>query len=69
MTIKYKSDNGYTGILYGSSFYMILDPAGVECFHTGFRTINTEAELKAQVDDWPNTSKQLQEFYKKMSKD
>lgn len=69
MTVKYKSDNGYTGILYGCSSYKILDPEGVECFHTGFRTINTEAELKAKVDDWPNTSKQLQEFYKKMSKD
>ena len=67
--ISYTSAAGYTGKLYGESSMVIYDPDGNEVFHTGFRTINTEAELKAQVDDWPNTSKQLQEFYKKMSKD
>lgn len=67
MTIKYKSENGYEGMLYGESFMLIRDPEGNEVFHSGFRTINTEAELKEFVDDMPNKKKGLLDFYKKMS--
>ena len=67
MIIKYKSENGFEGILYGESSMVIRDPEGNEVFHTGFRNINTEAELKAEVDGWTNKSHRLLDFYKKMS--
>ena len=67
MVIKYTSENGYEGMLYGESSMVIRDPEGNEVFHTGFRTINTEAELKAEVDSWPDKSQRLLDFYKKMS--
>lgn len=69
MTIKYKSENGYEGMLYGESSMVIRDPKGNEVFHSGFRTINTEAELKEFVDDMPNKQKGLLDFYKAMSKE
>ena len=52
--IKYTSDNGYTGVLYGKSSYAIYDKDGKTVFHTGFRTINTYDELVEQVNDFPN---------------
>ena len=69
MTIKYKSENGYEGMLYGESSMVIRDPEGNEVFHSGFRTINTEAELKAEVDGWTDKSPRLLDFYKKMSEE
>ena len=53
--IKYKSDNGYTGILYGKSSMSIYNPEGKEVFHTGFRKkeINSLEALKEQVDTFP----------------
>lgn len=52
--IKYTSDNGYTGILYGKSSFAILDKDGKTVFHTGSRTINTYDELVEKVNDFPN---------------
>lgn len=69
MAISYKSENGYTGILYGKSSMKILDPEGKEVLHTGFRNIETEAELKERVDEFPKLRKSLLEFYKKMSEE
>ena len=51
--IKYTSQNGYTGILYGKSSFKILDEQGNMVFHTGFRAINTEAGLIEQVESFP----------------
>lgn len=68
MVIKYKSENGYEGMLYGESSMVIYDPEGNEVFRSGFRTINTEAELKEFVDDMPNKQKGLLDFYRSMSK-
>lgn len=66
--ITYTSENGYTGKLYGESSMIILDPEGKEVLHSGFRSINTEEELKKMVDDFPNTRKSLLKFYEEMSK-
>lgn len=57
--IKYTSDNGYTGILYGKSSYAIHDKNGKVVFHTGFRNINTYEELVKQVDEYPEFLKML----------
>jgi hypothetical protein len=47
-------DNGYTGIMYGESSLVVKDTAtGREIFHTGFRNINTEAELMDFLDSFP----------------
>lgn len=59
-TIKYESDNGYMGVLYGKSSLAIYDKTGNEVFHTGFRTINTQEELKNQVDEFPRFYEMLQ---------
>ena len=39
--IKYESENGYTGILYGESSLSVFDSNGKERLHTGSRTVNT----------------------------
>lgn len=57
--IKYTSDNGYTGTLYGKSSYSIYDKDGKEVFHTGSRNINTYEELVKQVDEYPEFLKML----------
>lgn len=57
--IKYTSDNGYTGTLYGKSSMSICDKDGVEIFHTGFRKANTYDELVEQVESFPDFLKLL----------
>jgi len=52
-TIKYKSPNGYSGMLYGKSSMIVRDPDGKEVMHTAFRNVNTIDELKKIVDDMP----------------
>lgn len=42
--IKYTSDNGYTGILYGTRSLTIIDQNGIQCMHTGSRDIDTYGE-------------------------
>lgn len=69
MIIKYTSENGYIGMLYGESSMRIIDPYGREVLHTGFRTISTGAELKEFVDDFPNKRKDLLKLFKDLSKE
>ena len=69
MTIKYESENGYTGMIYGESSMRIIDPYGKEVLHTGFRTISTEEELKEFVDDFPNKRKSLLKLFENLSKE
>ena len=59
--ICYTHENGYTGILYGKSSLSVRNPDGNECFHTGFRNINTKEELKEWLADMPEFMKILQE--------
>ena len=51
--IEYKSENGYTGKLYGKSSLSIYNSIGREVMHTCFRTINTLEELKLEVEKFP----------------
>ena len=51
--IEYKSDNGYTGRMYGKSSLSIFNANGKEIFHTGFWKGNTLTELQKQVDEFP----------------
>jgi len=52
--IEYKSNNGYTGRMYGKSSLSIYETAsGKEVFHTGFRNCNSLKEFHKQVDDFP----------------
>ena len=62
--IRYQSENGYSGILYGKSSMAVFDPEGKEVMHTGFRTPNTYAELKEVVDEIPDLIAVLKEFSK-----
>jgi hypothetical protein len=51
--MEYKSNNGYTGRMYGKSSLSIFDTNGKEIFHTGFRTCNNLKDFHKQVDDFP----------------
>lgn len=51
--IKYTSDNGYTGMLYGKSSLAIYDSNGIETMHTCHRSINTYEELVDMVEEHP----------------
>lgn len=51
--VLYKSDNGYTGVLYGKKSYSIYNKEGKEIFHTGSRNINTFDELVESVEGFP----------------
>ena len=51
--IEYKSENGYSGSLYGKKSMRIYDRNGIEVLHTGFRCVNTLEELKEIVDEMP----------------
>lgn len=61
-TIKYTSDNGYTGVLYGESSLVIFNPDGTESMHTGSRNINTYEELVRIVDEHPRFIEALQKI-------
>lgn len=58
-TRKYKSPNGYVGVLYGKSSMKIHDPNGRMVLHTGFRTPNTIEELKPVVDGFPEFQRNI----------
>jgi len=58
-TIKYTSENGYTGVRYGESSLMIFDKNNKEVFHTRKTTVNTYEELVEQVESYPD-------FYNKL---
>ena len=52
--IEYKSNNGYTGRMYGKSSLSIFETeSGREVFHTGFRRCNNLKELRKQVEEFP----------------
>lgn len=60
--IKYTSENGYTGVLYGRSSLSLYDPEGHECLHTGLRNINTYEELVETVNEMPEFMKALEKM-------
>lgn len=55
MVIKVEHPNGYMGVLYGKSSISIYDKDGHQCFHTCFRTPNTEEELYEVLEEMPRT--------------
>ena len=57
--IEYTSENGYKGVLYGKSSFVIYDSAGRMVLHTGVRNIHTYDELVKQVDSYPEFRKLL----------
>lgn len=59
--ITYKSENGYTGVMYGKSSFSVYDRDGVEVLHTSLRGFNSEFELRRQVDGFLEFIKLLQE--------
>ena len=61
-TKKYTSPNGFTGVMYGVSSMLIYDKDGHEVFHTGFRSIHTEEELKKFVDGFPEWMENLRKL-------
>lgn len=52
-TVKYKSDNGYTGIMYGRKSFAVQDETGKEVMHTGSRNFNNIKDLMDHVDNFP----------------
>ena len=64
--IKYKSKNGYTGVLYGWHSFSIRDKRGKEVFHTGSRNFDTYEELVKQVEEYPEFSRKLSELTKNL---
>jgi len=52
--VEIKHPNGYIGILYGKSSYVVLDKDRKEILHTGSRSINTEKEVYEQLEKIPN---------------
>ena len=59
--IRYTSENGYSGVLYGKRSFSIRDATGVEVYHTGNRRIDTFEDPKAKADGFPG-------FLEKMKK-
>lgn len=58
-TEYYKSENGYSGALYGESTMSIFDRTGREVLHTAFREINTLEELIEEVEHFPEFVKTI----------
>ncbi len=63
-TIKFTSENGYSGVLYGESSYSVFDPDGNEVLHTGSRSINTYDELVKSVDKFPEKFQLLEKAFR-----
>ena len=62
--IEYKSENGYSGSLYGRMSMRIYDKNGNEILHTGFRAVNTLEELKEVVDSMPEFMEAMNKCFK-----
>ena len=62
-TIRYESENGYSGMIYGISSLSVCDKDGNEVMHTGFRSINTLDELKELVDGYPELQEKLRDVF------
>ena len=61
-SIEYKSNNGYTGRMYGESSLSIFETeSGKEVFHTGFRNCNNLDDLQELVDGFPTFMRLLNE--------
>lgn len=58
-TVKYKSDNGYLGIMYGRKSFSVQDQTGKEVLHTGSRNFNNIKDLMDHVDHFPEFQKML----------
>ena len=63
--IKYTSDNGYTGVIYGRSSLVIYNPDGKVSLHTASRAIDTYDELVELVDRHPEVMKRMREIESK----
>lgn len=65
-SIKYKSSNGFTGILYGESSMSIgkelADGTFHEYLHTGSRNGNSIEYLKEMVDGFPSFMEAMEEL-------
>lgn len=68
-TIKYTSKNGYTGVLYGKSSFVIYNSDGKEMMHTGFRKINTYEKLVEEVETFPEILEILRNAAPKIKED
>ena len=53
MVREYKSDNGYTGKIYGESTFEVRDSKGMIVYRTKQRTFHTQKQLKQHVDNFP----------------
>ena len=61
--VSYTSENGYTGVMYSKSSFIVYNPDNEEVFHTGFRTFDTFEELREQVDTFPEFYDMLIKYY------
>lgn len=51
---EYRSNNGYTGIMYGEkSFAIVYRKTGKEVLHTGSRSFNNVKDLIDRVEGFP----------------
>lgn len=51
--VTYTHENGYSAVLYGITSMSIYHN-GKEVSHTGFRNVNTEAEVMKLLETLPN---------------
>lgn len=54
----YTHENGYSATLYGNSS-MIIYHDGKEVMHTGFRNVNTKAEVMKMLEEMPRFSSDI----------
>lgn len=58
--VEYRSNNGYTGIMYGEKSFAIRDrKTDMEVLHTGSRGFNNVKDLVDQVEHFPEFLKIL----------
>ncbi len=53
MVREYKSDNGYTGKIYGESTFEVRDRTGKIIYRTKERTFHTFKQLVQHVETFP----------------
>lgn len=61
--IEYKSENGYTGRMYGKQSFSIYASDGHEVMHSGFRSFNDLETLKEITDQMPEFLEMLNGIY------
>lgn len=67
--IRYASENGYSGELYGLRSLSIRDKDGKEVLHTGSRSIETYEELAEMVEGFPEFLETLMEATEKAGRE